>query len=80
MVNAPTEEISSRKLSELVQAGTLPSYQSDRGRYDAFATDNTGFIVACGSYSNVAYSTNNADSGQECLQDQAELPLQLLIG
>ena len=44
------------------QAGTIPSYTSSYGRYDELATDNTGFIVACGSHSNVAYSTNNADS------------------
>ena len=44
------------------QAGTIPSYSSSYGRYDQIATDNNGFIVAAGSYSNVAYSTNNADS------------------
>ena len=44
------------------QAGTIPSYSSSSGRYDEIATDNDGFIVACGSHSNVAYSTNNADS------------------
>ena len=44
------------------QAGTIPSYSSSQGRYDEFATDNTGFIVAAGAYSNVAYSTDNADS------------------
>ena len=44
------------------QAGTIPSYSSSQGRYDQIATDNDGFIVACGSSSNVAYSTDNADS------------------
>ena len=44
------------------QTGTIPSYSSSQGRYDQIATDNNGFIVAAGSYSNVAYSTNNADS------------------
>ena len=60
--SAPTYKSSQGNYLSWSQAGTLPSYQSDRGRYDAFATDNDGFIVACGSYSNVAYSTNNADS------------------
>ena len=60
--DAPTYKSSQGNYLSWSQAGTIPSYQSDRGRYDAFATDNTGFILACGAYSNVAYSTNNADS------------------
>ena len=60
--DAPTYKSSQGNYLSWSQAGTLPSYQSDRGRYDAFATDNDGWVLACGSYSNVAFSSNYGNS------------------
>ena len=79
--DAPTYKSSQGKLSELVSGGTIPSYQSDRGRYDAFATDNDGFIVDLVVLIVMLHILQIMQIlGQECHQNQAELILQHLTG